>query len=108
MSEPAEVEIHDNPDEDRYEVRAGGELAGFAVYRPGDGIWAYTHTEIGERFEGRGLASQLIRYALEDMRARGLSVLPRCPFVRGYIERHPDPYLELVPPGERARFGLPA
>jgi uncharacterized protein len=103
-----DIEVRDNPDGDRYEVLAGGESAGFAVYRAGDPAYAFVHTEVAPRFEGRGLGSRLIRYALDDMRSRGLGVLPHCPFVKRYIEGHPDPYLALVPTTERARFGLPA
>jgi uncharacterized protein len=63
------------------------------------------HTEIDPRFEGHGLASQLIRTALEDAKDRELQVLPFCPFVNGYIDRHRE-YVELVPDAFRARFGL--
>jgi predicted GNAT family acetyltransferase len=109
MAEPAEgVEIRDNPGEDRYEVWVAGELAGFAVYEPGSRVYSYLHTEIDPGHEGRGLGSWLIRYALDDMRARNLEVLPYCPFVLQFIAKHPDGYLDLVPAGERERFGLPA
>jgi uncharacterized protein len=102
-----DVEVRDEPGEGRYEVWAGGELAGFAVYRAGETAYSFVHTEIDPRFEGRGLASRLIRYALDDMAARGLSVLPHCPFVKAYIQKHPDPYLALVPAADRPRFALP-
>jgi hypothetical protein len=67
----------------------------------------FVHTEIEPEYEGRGLASELIRSALDTARANGLQVLPLCPFVREYIERH-DEYLELVPVARRAHFHLPA
>lgn len=63
------------------------------------------HTEIDSRFAGRGLGGVLAREALDDARARGLSVLPYCPFIRGWIAKHPQ-YADLVPEGHRARFGL--
>ena len=69
--------------------------------------YTFTHTEIDPAFGGRGLASILIKAALDEMRARGIAVLPQCPFVRRYISRHLD-YLDLVPAAERARFDLPA
>ena len=91
----------------RFEIRVDGETAGFAAYHRRPGVIAFTHTEIDPRFEGHGLASQLIKTALSEARAEGAAVLPFCPFVRGYIAGHPD-YLDLVPEGMRATFGLPA
>ena len=66
----------------------------------------FTHTEIGDEFEGQGLGSTLIRTALDAARERGLSVRPDCPFVRAYVARHPDAYLDLVPEELRARLDL--
>lgn len=102
-----ELRVADNPDEDRYEVFADGELAGFAVYRLRPGRLSFVHTEIDDRFEGHGLGSTLISEALDDARKRGLSVLPFCPFVNGFIERHRE-YVDLVPESDRERFGLSA
>jgi predicted GNAT family acetyltransferase len=63
------------------------------------------HTEIDPRFEGRGLGGKLVSAALDEARADGQIVLPFCPFVNGYIERHPQ-YADLVPAEYRERFGL--
>ena len=101
----APVEVADNPDRDRYEVRVGGELAGFSQYRRRPPGLAFVHTEIDDRFEGQGLGGRLVSFALDDARARGLAVLPFCPFVKGYVERHPE-YLDLVPEEKRGDFGL--
>ena len=101
----SDVQVTNNEAEKRYEARVDGELAGSAYYRmEGDAI-AFTHTEVDDAYEGQGLGSKLASSALDEARARGLSVLPYCPFIRGYIQRH-DEYLDLVPLGERARFGL--
>ena len=100
-----DVEVVNNPEEHRYEIRADGELAGSTIYRERPGLIVFVHTEVDERFEGQGLASQLIHAALEDAKARELQVLPFCPFVNGYIARHRE-YVELVPEAFRARFGL--
>ena len=100
-----DVEVTNNPAEHRYEVRADGDLAGSTVYRERPGLIVFVHTEIDQRFEGQGLASQLIRTALEDAKDRELQVLPFCPFVNGYIDRHRE-YVGLVPDAFRARFGL--
>ncbi len=100
-----QIVIADNASDARYEVRVGGELAGFLQYRAHPELIELVHTEIDEEFEGRGLGSQLILFALDDARERGLAVLPFCPFVNDYIQRHRQ-YVELVPEGRRAEFEL--
>ena len=100
-----DVEVTDNPDKARFEILADGELAGFVLYHLRGNEIAFTHTETDDRFRGHGLASQLIRTALDNARARHLAVLPYCPFTRGWMEEHPD-YADLVPAERRAQFGL--
>lgn len=104
MSEPS-IDVADSPERERYEIRVGEELAGFTQYRLRRGLIAFVHTEVDDRFEGRGLGSQLITFALDDARARGLAVLPFCPFVNAYIQRHPE-YVDLVPEAHRTQFDL--
>src|SRR5437763_109984 len=106
-SAATDVVVGDEPERSRYEVRVGGELAGFAEYRRRPRLIAFTHTLIDPRFEGHGLGGGLVRHALEDARAAGSAVLPFCPFVRGYIAAHPGEYLELVPEHQRDAFELP-
>jgi hypothetical protein len=103
MSEPV---VTDHPEHGRFEIAVDGEVAGFAAYHSVGENLDFTHTQIDDRFEGRGLGSLLIRAALEATRERGMGVLPHCPFVRSYIERHPE-FNELVPPLRRRQFGLP-
>jgi uncharacterized protein len=83
-------------------------VAGFAEYHDHAGRRTFTHTEIDDAYEGQGLGSTLVRFALDDARERGLEVIPVCPFVRGYIARHPQDYVDLVPQPMRAKFDLPA
>jgi predicted GNAT family acetyltransferase len=97
--------VVDNPEASRFEVLLDGEVAGFAEYRRSDGAVAFTHTVIDPGFEGRGLGSVLARGALDTTREAGSPVLPFCPFIRGYIQRHPA-YLDLVPADRRAEFEL--
>ncbi|MET0862858.1 MAG: GNAT family N-acetyltransferase [Nakamurella sp.] len=104
--EEAAVTVRDAPDKRRYEILVGDTLAGFTVYRPRGEVYTFSHTEVDPAFGGRGLASVLIKYALDDMKARGIAVLPDCPFVRRYISRHSD-YLDLVPDDARAKYDLP-
>jgi predicted GNAT family acetyltransferase len=101
----ADIRVVDVPDRSRFEVRVDGEIAGFAEYRRSPGLVAFVHTLIDPRFEGRGLASELVRAALSDARSDGLAVLPFCPFVRGYIAGHGE-YLDLVPHDMRPNFRL--
>ncbi len=105
MSTEPEVSFADVPEDERYEVRVGDELGGFAQYRQRPGLIAFVHTEVDDRFEGQGLGSRLIAFALDDVRARSLSVLPFCPFVNSYIQRHRE-YAELVPEAHRKQFDL--
>jgi uncharacterized protein len=97
--------VVDNPAEDRFEIIADGEVAGFVTYKRTGATLSLLHTEVDPRFEGRGLGSVLVRGALDAARAEGAAVLPFCPFVRRYIQRHHE-YLNLVPPGQRERFEL--
>jgi predicted GNAT family acetyltransferase len=103
--EEPRIEVVDDRAAERFVIRVDGETAGFAQYRDRGRALAFVHTEIDDRHEGRGLGGRLVSAALDDVRSRGLAVLPFCPFVRGYIERHPD-YLDLVPKTQRAQFGL--
>jgi predicted GNAT family acetyltransferase len=99
------AEVRNNPADYRYEVWADGELAGYAQYGLGRGRIAFVHTEVYESYEGLGLGGRLARAALDDARTRGLVVVPFCPFIAGYIERHLDQYRDIVAPemlsGER-------
>ena len=100
-----DLAVADNPQEHRYEVRADGAVLGLAAYRLRPGLIVLTHTEVDPRLEGQGAGSKLARFALDDARRRQLAVLPYCPFMRGWIERHAE-YADLVPEGLRGRFGL--
>lgn len=80
---------------ERYEIRLGGRRVGLAdFYRRGD-VVIIPHTETSPEFGGRGLASQLVRYCLDDIRAQGLRVEPACPFVAAYIRKNPE-YADLL------------
>jgi predicted GNAT family acetyltransferase len=103
----ADVRVVDEPERSRFEIRVDGDVAGFTEYRRRPGLIAFIHTLIDPRFEGRGLASQLVRTALSEARSDGLSVLPFCPFVRSYIAGHTE-YLDVVPEDMRVKFDLPA
>jgi uncharacterized protein len=100
-----DITVVDDPGKSRYEARtADGTVAGFAAYQLADRLIVMTHTEVGRAYGGLGIGSALIRGALDDIRSRGLAVLPLCPFVHTFLDRHPD-YRGLVysaPPSNAA------
>ena len=92
-----DLSVTDVPEAGRYEARADDRVLGLAAYqRQGDRV-VFTHTEVDPDAEGGGVGSTLVRGALDDVRARGLRAVPRCSFVRAWIDRHPD-YADLVDP----------
>jgi uncharacterized protein len=99
------IQVADAPDREQYELTVDGEVGGFTAYRARPGLIAFVHTEVDEQLQGHGLADRLIRFALEDARTRGLVVLPFCPFVKAFIERHRE-FEALVPEAYREQFGL--
>ena len=94
-SSPAAITVTDHPEHMRYELHVGQQLAGFTQYRLRPGRVVFAHTEIDDAFEGQGLGGKLAKAALDDVRARGLQVTPLCPFIAGWIKRHPE-YVDLV------------
>jgi uncharacterized protein len=97
-----EPEVVDMPEASRYELRLAGRLVGVAAYHRRDGRIAFTHTEVDESCEGRGFGSLLAAAALDDARHQGLEVVPLCPFIARYIDRHHE-FEELLAPGYRDR-----
>ena len=92
MSSP---EVIDNPDRSQFEILVDDKQAGLAAYRLRPGVITFLHTEIDDAYEGQGLGGQLVRAALDSARERGLRVIPTCPFVKSWIERHPE-YADVV------------
>ena len=86
-----DVATSHNLEEHRYEGRVDGDLAGFAEYQLTDELIVFTHTEVGDAYEGQGVGSAIARYALDDVRSTGTHrVLPMCPFIKGWMQRHPE------------------
>jgi uncharacterized protein len=106
-SDVSEFPVVDNPEAERFEIRVGDQVAGFTLYKRRRGLIAFIHTEVEPQFEGMGVASRLIRVALDSARAEGLAVLPFCPFVRAFITKHQE-YVDLVPAQYREEFDLPS
>jgi predicted GNAT family acetyltransferase len=90
------TEVRRNDDAGRYEVLVDGEVAGFTEFRVRrTGVVVMPHTEVAEQHRGQGLATELIRGALDDLRRRGATVVARCPAVARFIDEHQD-YQDLV------------
>jgi uncharacterized protein len=85
-----EIVVRDNPRELRYEALLDGQLVGLIRYRREPGVVVLVHSEVDLAHEGTGVGSELVRGALADLRARGLRVVPQCPFVADYLRRHPE------------------
>jgi predicted GNAT family acetyltransferase len=84
------LDIRDSKAADRYEAREDGELAGFLDYVARRDYIALIHTETLASHQGRGIGEQLVRFALGDARRRSLRVVATCPYVRAFLERHPE------------------
>jgi predicted GNAT family acetyltransferase len=91
-----DLRVVDNPGESRFEVRVGDDAA-FVEYLTTDSAIAYIHTWVPEPLRERGIAARLARHALDFARAKGLPVVPLCPYVAEYIRQHPE-YEDVVAP----------
>jgi predicted GNAT family acetyltransferase len=89
------IAVQDNPGESRYELLLDEDVVGEILYRAAPDHVVLLHTEVLPAVEGKGLGARLVAGALDDIRARGLHVIPICPFAGAYIRRHPE-YADLV------------
>jgi uncharacterized protein len=100
MTAQSSVEIVDVPDAHRYEARVGETVAGWVDYRRVGHRLVALHTEVEPEFGGQGIASALVKRVIDDARAAGMSITPRCPFFVTHFERHPeDRDIVAMPPG---------
>ena len=86
-SDPADVT--DNPGASRFELHADGRLAELAYRIRADRL-VLVHTEVPVELEGRGIGARLVTAAVDRAAREGLTLVPLCPFARGWLERHPD------------------
>lgn len=87
----SDVTVTHEPGGHRFVARIGEEQAGFAEYQLTDELYVFTHTEVDPGHEGEGVGSALAKEALDHVRAEGgRTVLPICPFIEGWMARHPD------------------
>jgi NAD+ kinase len=90
VADASDAVVVDSFEQQRYEILLNGEVAGALAYRRQGGRIDLMDTEIDPAFEGRGLASRLASAALDEARSQGTPVIVSCPFVTGYVERHPE------------------
>ena len=99
------LELSLNEAAQHYEAKQGGQVIAFIEYRDASSARLLTHTEVNPDLEGQGIGSQLVKFALEEIKVGGLSLVPMCPFVAAYVQRHRE-YAELVTPAHQALYGL--
>jgi len=88
------IAVVDNPEESRFEANIDGHIA-FVSYLRRDKTIFFTHTEVPQELEGRGIGSALARAVLDRARSEQWKVVARCPFIAKYVERHPE-YQSLI------------
>lgn len=84
-----DAEIRDNPEQRRYELPVGSDVA-VVTYNLSEPNLMITETLVPQKLEGQGIASRLARHVIADARERGLLILPVCPFFSAYFQKHPD------------------
>ena len=89
MADKADVSVKHNPDENRFEVVVGDDIARIDYNRAGQNI-IFTHTEVPVAFEGQGIASKMAYVAMEFAKNEGLKVQALCPFINKYVSEHPE------------------
>lgn len=87
----ASITVTNSPDRERYVADIEGEVVGFTVYhiRHG-GIYFFVHTEIVPGYEGKGIGETLVREALDDVHSMGGTIVPLCPYVAAFVQKHPE------------------
>jgi predicted GNAT family acetyltransferase len=106
VSEPRDrLVVTDNPEQNRFEGWLDERLVAISEYElPRPGVIMFLHTEVEPEFEGQGLGSVLASTVLDQVRARGLRVVARCPFIAAYIRRHRE-YADLLLRSKLGRTG---
>lgn len=100
----ADVDVINNTEAHRFEVTLGDDTA-FAEYRLKPGQIVLPHTVVPAAFEGKGVASALARYAFGYARDHGLTVIPTCPFMAGWVKKHPEQH-DIVDDSCKETLGL--
>lgn len=94
------ITVVDRPERRRFSVMDAGTEIGKTQYVDHDGRRVFFHTEVDEAYGGRGLASDLVRTALETTLSQGLVPVGVCPYVHAWLEKHPDMKAKASEPNE--------
>jgi uncharacterized protein len=86
--------VKQNVEKHRFELEVEDHLAA-TYYKLSDNVITFVHTEVPPELGGKGVGSRLVKGALDQVRAQGLKVIPQCPFVKAWIDKHPD-YADLL------------
>jgi len=98
VSQPSAAPVVKRVDaEHLYEILVDDKRAGLTAYRDRGEQRVFFHTEIDDAFAGRGLAAQLVQQALTDVRATGKRIVPVCPYVAAFLEKHHE-FADLTDP----------
>lgn len=87
--------IRNNERQSQFETTIDGHTGYTAYDLEEPGRIVFTHTIVPPELEGRGVASAIVKHALEYARAKNLKVVPQCAYVASFIKRHPE-YEELL------------
>ena len=93
------TEVRRNAEGSRYEILVDGRVVGIAEYADRGEVLVFHHTEIDASMRSNGLGAELVGAALDDVRARGLHIIPTCWYVAEFVELHPDYGDLLATPG---------
>jgi predicted GNAT family acetyltransferase len=86
-----DITVIDVPDNERFEARdADGNVIGFVTYQLTGNIIVYTHTEVAPEHEGMGIGSQLAKAVMDDAKSRSRNVVPICPYLTKWLQKHPE------------------
>lgn len=96
------IDVADAPERERFEARdsEAQAVAGFMTYQLTGKVIVFTHTEVSPAYEGKGVGSALARAVMDDSRAKGRTVVPICPFLAGWLDKHPE-YAEITAQGTK-------
>lgn len=86
------LRVEHNEKRQRFEIFAEGEMVGLADYVRNGNAVVFIHTEVSPAMGGEGVGTALIKAALDEVRDRGLTAVPICPFVVNYIDKHGAEY----------------
>ncbi|MBF4562732.1 N-acetyltransferase [Microbacterium sp. VKM Ac-2870] len=92
-----DIRIARNDEQHRYEILVDGEIAGFTEFEEdAEGRLVFPHTEIDPAYGGRGLGTKLVASAMADEATRGDVIVPECPFIVTYLQKHDVPGLQIA------------